>query len=121
MIIFIIYSQDRLKLGSNSLYLYVGFPNERKPSDDINKYDHDFFQTELAEGVGGFYSMAVTSGGQDAVLDAETQLVFSEFIDLMPKIQEANTISEELRTVNFAATSLVLELPILFDISTEYY
>ena len=69
----------------------------------MNKYDYDFFQTELAEGVGGFYSMAAASGGQDAVLDAETQLVFSEFIDLMPKIQEANTISEELRTVNFPA------------------
>ena len=92
--------QDRLKLGSNSLYLYVGFPEERKPTDDMNKYDYDFFQTELAEGTGGFYSMAVTTGGQDTMLDAESQLVFSEFIDLMPKVQEANTISEELRKVN---------------------
>ena len=78
----------------------MGFPDERKPSDELNKYDYDFFQIELAEGAGGFYSMALASSGQDSVLDAETQLVFSEFIDLMPKIQEANTISEELRKVN---------------------
>lgn len=44
--------QDRLILGSNSAYLYIGFPSERG-SEDLSRFDYDFFQLEraAAEGV----------------------------------------------------------------------
>lgn len=44
--------QDRIILGSNSAFLYVGFPSERG-AEDLSRYDYDFFQLEraAAEGV----------------------------------------------------------------------
>nr|XP_025859049.1 kinesin-like protein KIF28P [Vulpes vulpes] len=43
---------DRVILGSSSAYLYIGFPSERG-SEDLNRFDYDFFQLERAavEGV----------------------------------------------------------------------
>lgn len=39
-------------MGSSSAYLYVGFPSERS-SEDLSRFDYDFFQLERAavEGV----------------------------------------------------------------------
>lgn len=42
-------------MGSNSLFLYIGFPNERKKEtaeDLTRKYDYAFFQNELAASLG---------------------------------------------------------------------
>lgn len=39
--------QDRIILGSNSAYLYIGPPAERT-NEDLLRYDYDFFQSELA-------------------------------------------------------------------------
>lgn len=45
-------SQDRIILGSNSAFLYIGFPSERG-AEDLSTFDYDFFQLEraAAEGV----------------------------------------------------------------------
>lgn len=43
--------QDRVILGSNSAYLYVGPPAERT-EEDLSRYDYDFFQSELAAAEG---------------------------------------------------------------------
>ncbi|KAL7987513.1 hypothetical protein Chor_006432 [Crotalus horridus] len=42
---------DRLILGSNSAYLYIGPPINRT-SEDLNRYDYDFIQSELAAAKG---------------------------------------------------------------------
>lgn len=42
---------DRVILGSNSAYLYVGPPAERT-EEDLSRYDYDFFQSELAAAEG---------------------------------------------------------------------
>lgn len=43
--------KDRLVLGSNSTYLFIGFPSERS-GEDWSRYDYDYFQSELAEAEG---------------------------------------------------------------------
>lgn len=43
--------KDRLVLGSNSTYLYIGFPSERS-GEDWSRYDYDYFQSELAAAEG---------------------------------------------------------------------
>lgn len=43
--------QDRLILGSNSTYLFIGFPSERD-GNDWSRYDYDYFQSELAAAEG---------------------------------------------------------------------
>ncbi|KAK9411839.1 Kinesin-like KIF13B, partial [Crotalus adamanteus] len=42
---------DRLILGSNSAYLYIGPPINRT-SEDLSRYDYDFIQSELAAAKG---------------------------------------------------------------------
>lgn len=44
--------QDRLVLGSNCTYLFIGYPSERGV-DEWRRYDYDYFQSELvaAEGI----------------------------------------------------------------------
>ncbi|KAB0403823.1 hypothetical protein E2I00_001275, partial [Balaenoptera physalus] len=42
---------DRIILGSNSAYLYIGFPSERG-SEDLSRFDYDFFQLERAASEG---------------------------------------------------------------------
>ncbi|XP_031824556.1 kinesin-like protein KIF28P [Sarcophilus harrisii] len=42
---------DRVILGSNSAFLYIGFPSERS-SEDLARFDYDFFQSELAAAEG---------------------------------------------------------------------
>ena len=44
---------DRLKLGSNNLFVFVGFPAQRDAKNDETKFaefDYDFLQSELARG-----------------------------------------------------------------------
>lgn len=43
--------QDRLILGSNCTYLFIGYPSERG-GDDWSRYDYDYFQSELAAAEG---------------------------------------------------------------------
>ena len=38
-------------MGSNSAYLYVGFPSERG-SEDLSRFDYHFFQLERAAAEG---------------------------------------------------------------------
>ncbi|XP_072436259.1 kinesin-like protein KIF28 [Chiloscyllium punctatum] len=78
---------DRLILGSNSTYLYVGFPCERN-GEDMSKYDYDFFQSELAavEGL----------SNRNKKVDPSVLAVFLDYIRVKPLVAEANQISEEL-------------------------
>lgn len=46
-----IFYQDRLILGSNCTYLFIGYPSERC-GDDWSRYDYDYFQSELAAAEG---------------------------------------------------------------------
>ncbi|XP_012606659.2 kinesin-like protein KIF28P [Microcebus murinus] len=87
---------DRIILGSNSAYLYVGFPSERG-SEDLSRFDYDFFQLEraAAEGVSVDKLRATNSGDRKA--DPSVLAVFQDYIKLMPLVAEANQMSEELK------------------------
>ncbi|KAJ8341846.1 hypothetical protein SKAU_G00341370 [Synaphobranchus kaupii] len=92
---------DRLILGSNSTYLFVGFPSERG-GEDWSRYDYDYFQSELAAAEGfHVHSLceeenpgdnSATQGQADPSLLA----VFYDYIKLMPMVAEANQMSQEL-------------------------
>ncbi|KAJ8776334.1 hypothetical protein J1605_015632 [Eschrichtius robustus] len=87
---------DRIILGSNSAYLYIGFPSERG-SEDLSRFDYDFFQLErvASEGVSVDKLGAVNSG--DGKADPSVLAVFQDYIKLMPLVAEANQMSEELK------------------------
>ncbi|GCC34419.1 hypothetical protein chiPu_0012892 [Chiloscyllium punctatum] len=85
---------DRLILGSNSTYLYVGFPCERN-GEDMSKYDYDFFQSELAA-VEGFDRDALGLSNRNKKVDPSVLAVFLDYIRVKPLVAEANQISEEL-------------------------
>ncbi|XP_012499794.1 PREDICTED: kinesin-like protein KIF28P [Propithecus coquereli] len=87
---------DRIILGSNSTYLYVGFPSERG-GEDLSRFDYDFFQLEraAAEGVSVDKLGATNSGDGEA--DPSVLAVFQDYIKLMPLVAEANQMSEELK------------------------
>lgn len=91
--------QDRLKLGSGNLFLYIGYPNQRK-ADDISdtRYDFDFFMTELAEHEGMSVDIA-TPREHEQAHDMANRILFQEYVDILPKVAEANSISEELKKV----------------------
>ncbi|XP_064604048.1 kinesin-like protein KIF28 [Liolophura sinensis] len=84
---------DRLKLGSNNLFLFVGFPSERRRNDP--QYDYTFMQTELAESEGVRPNLDPELRN-DTRGDAQMSLVFQDYVSLLPQIAEANGISEEL-------------------------
>ncbi|XP_052222139.1 kinesin-like protein KIF28P isoform X2 [Dreissena polymorpha] len=89
--------QDRLKIGSGSLFLYIGHPCERKDTD-VSSFDFDFFMTELAEHDGVSVDIATPRGTDHGVAhDMANRMLFQEFVNLMPKIAEANAISDELK------------------------
>ncbi len=90
--------QDRIKLGSSSLFLYIGHPEERTEHDQTDRYNFDYFVTELAEHEGIAVELH-TPRDHDADEDHVTQIMYQEFVDLMPSIAEANAISEELNKV----------------------
>uniref|UniRef100_A0A673ZM01 Kinesin-like protein KIF28P n=1 Tax=Salmo trutta TaxID=8032 RepID=A0A673ZM01_SALTR len=85
---------DRLILGSNSTYLFIGYPSERG-GDDWSRYDYDYFQSELAAAEGiNLHSLC-----EDAVpsqTDPSLLAVFYDYIKLMPMVAEANQMSQEL-------------------------
>ncbi|XP_051867225.1 kinesin-like protein KIF28 [Pristis pectinata] len=86
---------DRLILGSNSTYLYVGYPCERN-DEDLSKYDYDFFQSELAA-VEGFDRDALGHASRNnRSVDPSVLAVFHDYIRVKPMVAEANQISREL-------------------------
>ncbi|XP_067844541.1 kinesin-like protein KIF28 [Heptranchias perlo] len=86
---------DRIILGSNSTYLYVGNPCERN-SEDLSRYDYDFFQSELAA-VEGFDRDALGPACRNnRKVDPSVLAVFHDYIRVKPMVAEANQISEEL-------------------------
>ncbi|XP_050405735.1 kinesin-like protein KIF28P [Patella vulgata] len=94
---------DRLKFGTTSLFLFMSFTSERGPQDQIDKYNYDYFMTEIAEheGLAAELQTPRTHGDE---AQSSTTTVFHEFVDLMPLITEANAISEELnKHVKFEA------------------
>uniref|UniRef100_A0A8C6MRN6 Kinesin-like protein n=1 Tax=Mus spicilegus TaxID=10103 RepID=A0A8C6MRN6_MUSSI len=87
---------DRIILGSNSAFLYVGFPSERG-AEDLSRFDYDFFQLEraAAEGV-SVATLGCVSPGDDQA-DPSILAVFQDYVKLMPLVVEANQMSEELK------------------------
>ncbi|XP_056333418.1 kinesin-like protein KIF28P [Danio aesculapii] len=84
---------DRLVLGSNSTYLFIGFPSERS-AEDWNRYDYDYFQSELAAAE-GFHFQSLSPGPHQP--DPSLLAVFYDYIKLMPMVTEANQMSTELK------------------------
>ncbi|CAM4648165.1 kinesin-like protein KIF28 [Lepidochelys kempii] len=87
---------DRVILGSNSAYLYVGFPAERT-NEDLVRYDYDFFQSELAAAEGFSVDKLGVVNHKDGKPDPSVLAVFHDYIKLMPLVAEANQMSEELK------------------------
>ncbi|XP_036397503.1 kinesin-like protein KIF28P [Megalops cyprinoides] len=89
---------DRLILGSNSTYLFVGFPSERS-GEDWSRYDYDYFQSELAAAE-GFHIHSLCeehNPGKRDQADPSLLAVFYDYIKVMPMVAEANQMSQELR------------------------
>ncbi|XP_036952677.1 kinesin-like protein KIF28P isoform X4 [Acanthopagrus latus] len=83
---------DRLILGSNCTYLFIGYPSERG-GDDWSRYDYDYFQSELAAAEG--IHLGESSAGS-SLTDPSLLAVFYDYIKLMPMMAEANQMSQEL-------------------------
>ncbi|PWA29193.1 hypothetical protein CCH79_00006130 [Gambusia affinis] len=81
---------DRLILGSNCTYLFIGYPSERG-GEDWSRYDYDYFQSELAAAEG-----IHLSGNGCSQTDPSLLAVFYDYIQLMPMVAEANQMSQEL-------------------------
>ncbi|XP_062427370.1 kinesin-like protein KIF28P [Rhea pennata] len=87
---------DRVILGSNSAFLYVGPPAERT-DEDMSRYDYDFFQSELAAAEGLSVDKLGAAGSKDSRADPSVLAVFHDYIKLMPLVAEVNQMSEELK------------------------
>ncbi|KAF7665771.1 hypothetical protein LDENG_00132020 [Lucifuga dentata] len=83
---------DRLILGSNCTFLFIGYPSERG-GDDWSRYDYDYFQSELAAAEG--IHLGDSSPGSSQT-DPSLLAVFYDYIKLMPMVAEANQMSQEL-------------------------
>ncbi|KAK5600674.1 hypothetical protein CRENBAI_013044 [Crenichthys baileyi] len=83
---------DRLILGSNCTYLFIGYPSERG-GKDWSRYDYDYFQSELAAAEGIPLGESNTGSNQT---DPSLLAVFYDYIKLMPMVAEANQMSQEL-------------------------
>uniref|UniRef100_A0A3P8RZ87 Si:rp71-84d9.1 n=1 Tax=Amphiprion percula TaxID=161767 RepID=A0A3P8RZ87_AMPPE len=83
---------DRLILGSNCTYLFIGYPSERG-GDDWSRYDYDYFQSELAAAEG--IHLGESSAGSSQT-DPSLLAVFYDYIKLMPMVAEVNQMSQEL-------------------------
>nr|XP_049574974.1 kinesin-like protein KIF28P isoform X2 [Syngnathus scovelli] len=83
---------DRLILGSNCTYLYIGFPSERV-ANDWSYYDYDYFLSELAAAEGIHMGESSSDSSQT---DPSLLAVFYDYIKLMPLVAEANQMSQEL-------------------------
>ncbi|OBS67117.1 hypothetical protein A6R68_04349, partial [Neotoma lepida] len=86
---------DRVILGSNSAFLYIGFPSERG-GEDLSRFDYDFFQLERAAAEGVSVDMLGTVSPGDGQAEPSVLAVFQDYIKLMPLVVEANQMSEEL-------------------------
>ncbi|XP_006871345.1 PREDICTED: kinesin-like protein KIF28P [Chrysochloris asiatica] len=87
---------DRIILGSNSAYLYIGFPSERG-SEDLSRFDYDFFQLERAAAEGMSVDKLGSMNNRDGKADQSVLAVFQDYVKLMPLVAEANQMSEELK------------------------
>uniref|UniRef100_A0A673SVA5 Kinesin-like protein n=1 Tax=Suricata suricatta TaxID=37032 RepID=A0A673SVA5_SURSU len=87
---------DRIILGSNSAYLYIGFPSERD-SEDLNRFDYDFFQLERAAAEGVSMDKLGAASHSDGKADPSVLAVFQDYVRLMPLVAEANQMGEELK------------------------
>ncbi|XP_005349033.1 kinesin-like protein KIF28P [Microtus ochrogaster] len=87
---------DRIILGPNSAFLYIGFPSERG-DEDLSRYDYDFFQLERAAAEGMSMDVLGTGSPGDGQADPSILAVFQDYIRLMPLVVEANQMSEELK------------------------
>ncbi|XP_053538703.1 kinesin-like protein KIF28 isoform X1 [Ictalurus punctatus] len=87
---------DRVILGSNSTFLFMGFPWERV-GDDWSRYDYDYFQSELAvaEGV-HLHTLCDTPGQRSLQPNPSLLAAFYDYAKLMPMVTEANQMSQEL-------------------------
>ena len=105
-------------MGSNNLYIYIGFPKERSTDDNIEEYDYDYIQSELADGSGmGKRLIRSMSEDQTSHIDPATIIVFQEFTNISSKVYEANAMSEEMDKVLFKYNiDIVYRFVILFAI-----
>uniref|UniRef100_A0A670ZBJ6 Kinesin-like protein 6 n=1 Tax=Pseudonaja textilis TaxID=8673 RepID=A0A670ZBJ6_PSETE len=87
---------DRLILGSNSAYLYIGPPINRT-SEDLSRYDYDFIQSELAAAKGFSVDKLGAANRKDGKPDPSVLAAFHDYIKLMPLVAEANQMSIELK------------------------
>ncbi|XP_064366247.1 kinesin-like protein KIF28 [Dromaius novaehollandiae] len=87
---------DRVILGSNSAFLYVGPPAERT-DEDLSRYDYDFFQSELAAAEGFSVDKLGAASSKESRADPGILAVFHDYIKLMPLVAEVNQMSEELK------------------------
>ncbi|XP_058556929.1 kinesin-like protein KIF28P [Neofelis nebulosa] len=87
---------DRIILGSNSAYLYIGFPSERG-SEDLTRFDYDFFQLERAAAEGVSVDKLGAASHGDGKADPGMLAVFQDYVRLMPLVAEANQMGEELK------------------------
>ncbi|XP_041350719.1 kinesin-like protein KIF28P [Gigantopelta aegis] len=90
---------DRLRFGSNSLFLYMGYPKERQDKDSIESYNFDFFMLELTEHECVAAELQTPRGEPTGgmAMDHITHMVFQDYVNLKPAISEANAISEEFQ------------------------
>ncbi|XP_067117025.1 kinesin-like protein KIF28P [Osmerus mordax] len=86
---------DRLILGSNSTFLFIGYPSERG-EEDWSRYDYDYFQSELAAAEGIHLHSQGEPSGVSGQTDPSLLAVFYDYIKLMPMLAEANQMSQEL-------------------------
>ncbi|XP_053722214.1 kinesin-like protein KIF28P [Synchiropus splendidus] len=86
---------DRLILGSNCTYLFMGFPCERG-SDDWTRLDYDFFQSEVASAAGIHLGQSLDLTGACAQADPALLAIFHDYSRLVPLVAEANQMSAEL-------------------------
>ncbi|KAF7254251.1 Kinesin-like protein KIF28P [Varanus komodoensis] len=87
---------DRIILGSNNAYLYIGPPSDRT-SEEQSRYDYDFVQSELAAAKGVSVDKLGATKRKDGKPDPSVLAVFHDYIKLMPLVAEANQMSVELR------------------------
>ncbi|XP_066514183.1 kinesin-like protein KIF28P [Hoplias malabaricus] len=85
---------DRVILGSNSTFLFMGFPSERS-GEDWTRYDYDYFHSELAAAE-GVHLHALWEQHRALQTDPSLLAVFYDYIRLMPMVNEANQMSQEL-------------------------
>nr|XP_060633107.1 kinesin-like protein KIF28P [Anolis sagrei ordinatus] len=87
---------DRIILGSNNAYLYIGPPTDRT-REDLSRYDYDFVQSELAAAEGFSVDTLSSANRKDGKPDPSVLAVFHDYLKLMPLVAEANQMSVELK------------------------